>query len=202
MSALDAFGRFFGLSVMAFMAVGVIAILLYNLAHRDRPKPMEAESCPITVFLSVTGVFCTLFGLGFAVYDKGSRYGRWALSVAAGGFLLAVVSMLLNAFMARARRRAWPVVSGRCTERQLERKLISNDGGPSEGWVWKVVCEVDYGGKHYVVRPKVHWSDLAQGDGPFWKEEKARRFLSQRIAPNGECKLRLNPNNPLEAELV
>lgn len=121
---------------------------------------------------------------------------------AAGGFLAAVVSMLLNAFTARARRRAWPVISARCIERQLERKLFANDGGPSEGWVWKVVCEVDYGGKHYVVRPEAHWSDVAQGDCPFWKEEKGRRLLSQRISPNGECKVRVNPANPLEAALV
>ena len=202
MSALAVFGRVFGLSVVGTMAVGAVGIFVYNLAHPNRPKAMETESCPIILVFSAAGVLCTLFGLWFAMYYEGSRYGRWALSVAAGGFLVGVISMLLNAFMARARRRAWAVVSAHCIERQLERKLFSNDGGPSEGWVWKVVCEMDYGGKHYVVRPKAHWSDVGQGDRPFWKEEKARRFLSQRISPNGECKVRVNPANPLDAELV
>jgi hypothetical protein len=43
---------------------------------------------------------------------------------------------------------------------------------------------------------------LAQVDAPFWKEEKARQFISRKISPKGECRLRVNPDDPFEAELL
>jgi hypothetical protein len=81
-------------------------------------------------------------------------------------------------------------------------KAFWSDNGPRYGWLWRVICEVDYGGKHYVVSPTVNWSAFGQWNTAFWSEEKAQLFISQRISPSGECKLRLNPNDPLEAELL
>jgi hypothetical protein len=68
--------------------------------------------------------------------------------------------------------------------------------------LWRVVCEINYGGKDYVVTPKVRWSDASQGESAFWKQEKAQRFIAERISPTGECKVRVNPNNPVDSELV
>jgi hypothetical protein len=201
MNALDAFGRFFGLSIVGLMAVGAIAILLYNLTHRDRPKPMLTESCRLVFWLVVPGLFACLSGMALMVLPH-RGHENFGGVLAGAGFLLMLGGTFLNVAVAKTRRKAWPVVAAQCTYQQLQIRQYSGEGGPRDGWLWQVVCEIKYGGKHYTVSPKVHWSDLGQVDAPFWSEAKARQFISRKISPKGECQLRLNPDNPLEAELL
>ena len=129
-------------------------------------------------------------------------HGNFGFVLAGGGFLAMLGGTFLNAAAAKTKRKAWPVVPAQCTHQQLEVRRYSGEGGPSDGWLWQVVCEIRYGGKKYAVSPKVYWSDLGQGDAPFWSEAKARQFISRKISPKGECQLRVNPDNPLEAELL
>ncbi|MGD0651390.1 MAG: hypothetical protein ABSA97_09685 [Verrucomicrobiia bacterium] len=200
MSAALNIGRYFVLSVVSFMAVGCIVILIVKLAD-TKPKPMMSETYRLVFWLSAAGVFAFLLGLVLVALPELGHL-NFGVALTGGGFLALVGSTFLNAVVAKAKRAAWPVVSARCTERQLQMKAFWSDSGPVDGWLWRVVCEINYGGKHYVVSPRVHWSDSGQVDAPFWSEEKAHQFVSQRISSNGECKLRVNPNNPLEAELL
>ena len=202
MNAFDAFGRFFGVSIVGFMAVGAVAIVLYNLAHRDRPKPLMTESCPAALFLSVAGLLSFLAGIVLLGFDIGEKHPLWGYSLACGGFLASGGGILLNAATAKAKRATWPVVSARCTDRQLQMKVFSNGDGSWDGWLWSLVCDIDYGGRHYVVTPKVRWSDTSQGETPFRSEDEAKKCLAQMVSAHGECKLRINPKNPLEAELL
>jgi len=66
----------------------------------------------------------------------------------------------------------------------------------------RVVCEFTFAGQVYRVTPKLNWSDVAQSESAFPSEEKAQSFLEKRIGPTGECRLRVNPSNPAEAELI
>jgi hypothetical protein len=178
-----------------FMAVAALAIFIFKLASPRRSKSMMTEPSGIVLFLSITGILTFLAGLSLAVCG----YQDLGLALAGAGLLAAFGSIFMNAARAKAKRAAWPVVSARCTDRELQKKIY-NDG--NDGWSWRVVCEINFAGKNYSVTPKVHWSDAGQADAPFWSEEKARHFLAQAIAPDGECKLRVNPDNPLEAELL
>lgn len=180
---------------IGFMAVAAMVILIIKLAGPRRSQPMMTEPGGVVLFLSFAGVLTFLTGLGLAVCG----FQGFGLALAGTGLLAAWGSIFINAARAKAKRAAWPVVSARCMDRELQKKIY-NDG--NDGWSWRVICEINFAGKDYRVTPKVHWSDAEPADAPFWSEEKARHFLAQAIAPGGECKLRVNPDNPLEAELL
>jgi len=192
--------RYFVLSLVGIMAMAYVVILIIKFADKN-PRPMMSERNRLVFWLSAFGLPAFLLGLVLAILPE---FGQLNLGVAlvVGGFLAVLASTFLNAVLAKSKRAAWPVVNARCTERQLQTKKFSNGEGSADGWLWRLVCEINHGGKRYVVSPKVHWTDLGQIDAPFWSKEKAQLFLSQKISPDGECKLRLNPDNPLEAELV
>jgi hypothetical protein len=80
----------------------------------------------------------------------------------------------------------------------LEKIVAAGEG---DTWKWNVECEIDYAGEKYRVFPKVRWSDEAQADTAFWSEKRARLYLARKMTSDGECKLRINPNNPREGEL-
>ena len=182
------------------MAVGYVVILIVRLSDKA-PRPMLAERSRVVFWLSALGLPAFLLGLVLAVLP-GHRYMNLGVTLVAGGFLAVVASTFLNAVLARSGRAVWPVVPARCAERQLQKHRFASENGSTDGWLWRVVCEVDYSGKRYIVTPKVHWSDLGQADAPFWSEEKAQQYISQKISPTGVCKLRVNPTNPQEAELL
>jgi hypothetical protein len=191
--------RIFVLSCVGVMMVGYIFILLVKLGDKT-PKPMMAERSRTAFWLSALGV--PVFILGMALGFLSSDHENLGLALAVGGLLTMCASVSLNAVLAKSKRAAWPKVPARCTERQLQKRKYATEGGSTDGWVWRVVCEIDYGGKTQVVSPKVHWSDGGQADTPFWSEKKAQQFIAQRISPQGGCKLRVNPQNPVEAELL
>jgi hypothetical protein len=200
MSTSLSIGRYFGLTFVGIMAVGYIVILIVKLGNKT-PKPMMSERSRMVFWLSALGLPAFLIGLVLAILPE---LGHMSLGITlvAGGFLATVASTFLNAILARSKRAAWPVVIARCTKRELQKRQFATDGDSADGWLCQVVCELDMGGKHYVVNPKVHWSDLGQADAPFWSEEKAQQYISRKVAPAGECKLRVNPTNPHEAELL
>jgi len=190
----------FVLSVLGFLAVAAIVILIVKLVDK-KPKPMTVETYGLALWLAAAGVFAFLIGAGLLVLPE-LDHMNLGLALTGGGFLSLVGSTFLNAAIAKVKRAAWPVVLAHCTERQLQMKAFLGENGPRYGWLWRVVCEINYGGKHYVISPMVNWSAFGLWNTVFWSEEKAQRFIVERVSPNGDCKLRVNPNNPLEAELL
>ena len=173
-------------------------ILVVKIADK-KPKPMMSETCRLVLWLSGIGIPVFLSGMVLAFLGQTFL----GLALIAGGFSALVGSTVLNANVAKAKRAAWPVVLARCTERHLQKQTFcTGEGSIADGWLWLMVCETTYEGKQYIISPKVHWNDSAQSDLPFWSEQKAEKFASQKISSNGECKLRVNPSNPLEAELL
>lgn len=190
----------FAILVIGCMVAATAVIAIINLTRKE-PKPMGTENSPLVFFLSMVGVFSFLAGMAF-IFLPAHDHQKAGLALLGIGFPILLGSIFLNAQKAKSERSTWPVVTARCTGRQLEMRAYWSDGGSVDGWLWKVVCEVDYDGSHYVVHPKIHWNDTAQTDRPFHNEELAQRFIAERISPNGECRLRVNPANPLDAELV
>ena len=188
--------RIFPLIIIGVMALVAVVIVAFNWRRRE-PKPMMSESCVWVGVLSIPGVFAFLGGMGLLFYDF-RKYETLGLTLAGVGFLLAVVSIILNSLIARWKRSAWPMVSARCVERTLQKHRSEN----SDVWRWHLVCEINFAGKTHRVIPKVRWSDAGQSEASFWSEAKAQAFISQAVAAHGECKLRVNPNNPQEAELL
>jgi hypothetical protein len=186
---------------LGFMAMGAVVIFIINVADRDRFRSPWGWQGGIAPFLSLGGVlgFCT--GLGLLMYDK-EKYLPLGVVLAGGGFLALGGSILLNAAMAKAKRAVWPIVSARCTDQKLRKIAFSSGDGVWDGWRWLLTCEINYAGKNYRVTPRVRWSDASQQEEPFRSKKRARRFIAQTITSSGDCKLRVNPKNPLESELL
>jgi hypothetical protein len=100
-------------------------------------------------------------------------------------------------FFMMIERRGWKIVDARCFEKNL--KQIMSPNGDMSGWVlvWRIRCKYEYLGKLYEVAPKVGWCETA-----FASEKKALKFLKKRISSSHECKLRINPKDPHQAELI
>jgi hypothetical protein len=133
------------------------------------------------------------------IFYNEEKYQFLGPTLAAAGLLAVVGSIILNALTAKAKRATWPVISARCIEQTLQ-KHHSYEGG--DFWLWQLVCEMNYAGKKYQVVPKVRWSDAGQSESPFLSEAKAQKFINEIIFTNGACKIRVNPQNPLEAEML
>jgi len=189
--------RYFALAIIAFMALIATVIVIVNLVRRQ-PRPMMAETCPLVPFLSVPGLFAFLGGMWLLFYNA-DKYQSLGLALTGAGLFVLFCSILLNALTAKAKRAGWPVVSARCIKQTLQ-KHQSHEG--ADFWLWRLVCEINYAGNIYQVIPKVRWSDAGQSESPFFTEAKAKKFSSEIISPSGACKIRVNPKNPLEAEML
>jgi hypothetical protein len=94
----------------------------------------------------------------------------------------------------RTLKRNWRVAPARCVDRELQKTRASRLCG-GWTWIWRIVCEYEHMGAAYRVTPEVYWSSLSS-------EEAAQRLLAKRIAPDGGCRLRFDPANPLRTELL
>jgi hypothetical protein len=192
---------YFALFVLGFMAMAALVIFIVKVGTRGRANPMMTETSGIVPYLALGGVLGFLTGLGL-VGSGGHKYQALGLALAGGGFTATCGSILLNAARAKAKKAVWPVVSARCTDQKLRKIAFTSHDGAWDDWRWSLVCEINYAGKNYRVTPKVRWSDATQGETPFRSEAEARQFIAQTITSSGECKLRVNPDNPLESELL
>jgi hypothetical protein len=161
------------------------------IPYDDSSKPMTPNSTGALAFVQAIGVLGFIAGVVLALYDK-TEYKENGLIIAVLSFSIVLVGFWLKS---RSDREGWDVASGRCVDREI-RKLWTQSGGHSSGWiwVWRIICEYDYVGIKYRVTPTVNWAT-------FSSEEAALKFLEEKISPNGECKLRVNPKNPLQTEL-
>ena len=193
-------GGFVGLTFVGIVAVAYVVFVIVKITEKTT-RPMMLDRSRIAFLLSAIGL--PAFLIGFALIMLGEP-GRTNLGFkfVVSGFLVLCVSILLNALTARSKRASWPVIPARCVAKQLEQHSFASDDGSRDGWRWRISCEIKYGGKPYVIIPKVNWCDFGQVETPFWSEEKGLNYISKRISPKGECKVRINPDDPLEAELL
>jgi hypothetical protein len=114
--------------------------------------------------------------------DNVVRMGLW---MTVGGLFLAFFGIWFNG---RKKRKDWEVVTARCVDRELRE-------AQGRVWFWRIVCEYEYGGNKYRFTPIVYRSN-------FTSEGSANKFIGSRVSTAGECKLHINPKNPLQTELV
>ncbi len=114
-------------------------------------------------------------------------------SISAFGLVLALVSIL---FRGRMVRRNWKKVLAQCTDKEWKSILGApgQKGGVRKVWTFQLLCEFEMDGQRYKVTPG-YWST-------FISEDRLQKFLDKTISPDGKCQLRVNPENPLQAELI
>src|SRR5262245_47215952 len=69
--------RYFGLGILAFMAIAAISMFAYRIASPSRSR---VEVGGVVPYLSILGVLSFLAGAGLLVYDQhGFRDSAWGL---------------------------------------------------------------------------------------------------------------------------
>lgn len=112
------------------------------------------------------------------------------LYASVGSFIFALLSL---AYKARKRRKNWKRITAKCLDNEFFKQKIFGADGTGVSWQIQMLCEFEYNGKNYKVTPS------------FWRyfltKWGAKKFLESKII-NGKCELHVNPDNPLETEVV
>lgn len=141
--------------------------------------------------LALVGVAGFLGGLalfGWYVASQGPAWGMIGLPVAVGSLALVFFSVW---WQARTRRRNWVQADARCVDREFRQVRVQH----GLNWEARLVCEFQANGKNYRATPAVHYCS-------FRTEDALQQYIDERVTPNGQCRLFINPANPLECELV
>jgi len=111
------------------------------------------------------------------------------LTLMVAGLLAAFLSLIGKAVWIR---RNWRYVAAKCLERDVWKDL---GDGPDAGktWYFRLLCEFELDGRTYRVTPS-YWRTFATQTG-------VSNFLKRKISSEGWCLLRVNPANPLQAEI-
>jgi hypothetical protein len=159
------------------------------------------QSLPSTRSKTLWGgpiILLLLVGFLLEVNDDGNSYLPGILIVSA---LLAIGLLIFFRGQAIKRQRAgWIVVPARCTDREI-RQVATNDFNDQATWLCRLVCEFDHNGQHYRITPIAHRRFSRADECDFPTQEQAQAFLSSKVATDGGCSVRINPNNPLQGEL-
>jgi hypothetical protein len=155
---------------------------------RIKPIPFNDPYAMIeTNWGAVIGTFLFIGGL-FAGIKNGALF---AISIL--GLIFGLLSIL---YRARSVRKNWVQVSAQCVDKEWNNVLgaAGQSGGVRLIWSFQLLCELELDGNRYTVTPS-YWST-------FISERRLQQFLGRIILPDGTCQLWVNPENPLQAELM
>ncbi len=114
------------------------------------------------------------------------------VAVMASGLVVMFVSLWYGG---RRARRNWQRVQARVLNKEIYEDVGYADGAePGKTWFFTLLCEFDLNGETYRVTPSF-WRSFATKSG-------VERFLEKVVNRNGLCELWVNPQNPLETELL
>lgn len=150
------------------------------IPYRDPFQPME------TNWWAVGGSLCFISGIVlFFLYKK----QLW-LFFGGAGFLIGLLALLLKA---RWIRRNWKRIQAKCIDQEI-RQVYAPAPNRGKTWCFQILCEFELDGCTYLVTP-IYWRS-------FVTETGVSQFLAGAISPEGLCELHVNPNNPLQTELI
>ena len=163
---------------------------------QEEGKPEYVYNTPLTL---VTGVGGALMFLGAIIYiisvleepvesiDDIPREVLISLIIAVSGICIGILGRRYAAWHKQAR---WKPVRARCVDREI-RKCLDEDA--SYVWEYRLVCTFNFRGKKYHVTPEN--SHIVA----FNSEKQLDKYLYERIADDGTCRLYIDPSNPLHA---
>ncbi len=152
--------------------------------------------------VSILPLFClVVFVVSFicTVRGVGGAYGWIPPVMVVGALIFGAIGSYL---IARQVRKGWLLTDARCIKQMV--KLVATSGGAGggtgggrTGYSAIVICEYEYAGVKYRVTPRITAVAIVSFPTPGTVE----RYLKKRIAPDGSCKLHINPDNPLQTTL-
>jgi len=113
------------------------------------------------------------------------------LALPACVFLVGASFVSIGAIVNEKRRKSdWLRIEASCVDREIRR--VRN--GRGRHWAIRIKCVYVLNEEQIVCTPRVRW--FGSGD------QKGTEFLEKKINSHGECQIRVNPDNPLEADLL
>ena len=144
--------------------------------------PHGGEYKFVTNWGAILGALCFVGGL-FA--------GQYMLIVMLVGLATCIGSIY---YSARKKRSNWRRVRARCLDKDVFWEYSQDPEGGGKVWTFRLLCAFDLDGKTYRVTPNF-WSTFPTKDSVI-------KFLGNRVSSSGTCVLLINPDNPLETELM
>ena len=138
-------------------------------------------------------VFMVIFlvsAISFVVSEPADR-GTAIMGIAVG-----LLGMPISIIIAMRRKyRGWVKLKARC----LDHELQATRGIKSSAWAWRWLCEFEFADKTYRVTP-TYW--LSWGPANDRSKQDAIAFGNKVMYDAGSIELWINPQNPLQAEVV
>lgn len=173
-----------GFKLFLFSLIGVsVLVVIFSKFRYDK------TNWPAIIF--TTALIIAAISISQQIKAKEpwtQRQDIW-LSLMVIGLALGLLSLILKALWIR---RAWKRVRARCLDHEIWEDYAE---GPDSGktWYFQLLCEFKLHGRTYQVTPS-YWRTFATKAG-------VSSFLERKISPSGWCQLRINPKNPLQAEV-
>jgi len=143
---------------------------------------------PLTSLMVVT---CLVMFLGSIWAVVTGRMPIWFLLVGIAGLGIGIASNYLAAYL---KTRRWIKLRAKVVDREIRRVQEMDADGPGRYfWVFRFVCEFNHRALKYRVTPLIPYA--------YQKEGKLRNKLAELVDANDECRLWVNPENPLETVL-
>jgi hypothetical protein len=126
-----------------------------------------------------------------------------AIGLLATTVVVGVGTLLLQFIRRRLNVAGWQFVSARCLDREVRQVVMGSRGmgRPRYRWMCRIICEYKRGGATQRLTPMIRVRALGDSERAFRSEQKLNAYLDAAIDTSGNCKLRVNPINPLDAEL-
>lgn len=156
------------------------------IAPSSGPQFEMVHNTPLSCLMTVVGIACFFGGIGLLL-TKGVP--EWGIIIPVLGI---VILLLGRRVAARDKYRAWFSAQGTCIDSEVA--LVNAGGGARSKpmYHFRVLCKFFWHGKEYTVTP---CSALMSG---FFSEAAAQAYLKEKIAGDGSCTIRFNPENPLD----
>jgi hypothetical protein len=152
----------------------------------DSGKPETVYNTKLTLITGLGGAALFVGGIGMTLLMKYASnnlpYWLFPATLAVGVCGLPII-LAGRIYASWHKRRDWQCIAARVVDREIR--------NCSREWGYRLLCTFTWDGKEYKVTPE---SSHIVG---FTSEAKVIEYLTQRISPNGDCELLIDPKNPL-----
>ena len=154
---------------------------------QDPGRAEYVHNTPLTLCTGFGGA--ALFFVSVYLLISGHAQGT-ALAVGLSGLVLIFAGRLYAAFNKQA---GWIRLTAQCIDREIHECHFPSKGNRKIVWEYRLLCTFTRNGSEYRVTPE------ASHTAGFRSQDLARKYLDERIGPDGTCRVWVDPGNPLHA---
>jgi hypothetical protein len=154
-------------------------------------EPGSAEyiyNTPLTLFTGFGGAALFLWSVVYLLILK--YVPRPILAIGLAGLVMIFLGRIYAAFN---KQDGWIQLTARCIDREIQERHYPSKGNINIVWECRLLCEFNHDGTECRVTPET--SNIAG----FQSQDLVQKYLTERIRPDGTCKLWVDPRNPLHA---